>query len=269
MATRFVGRDRLHLAFNFDFLRQPWLPRTALQSIRRYHAALPADAWPCWVLGNHDVDRFPTRHGGGPYADARTKVAATLLLTLRGTPFIYYGEELGMQNAYIPPDEIQDPPGRRYWPFYGGRDPERTPMQWEGGPNAGFTSGAPWLRVHDDFADRNVAAQDADPESVLNFYRRLLELRRGSAALRAGAFQPLVKRPVEALAYLRQSPGQSILVALNFFGWDVALTLDEPPATHHWRLLLSSLPGEHRRAQDGRLALGPFEACLLEAEADY
>jgi alpha-glucosidase len=217
------------------------------------------------VLGNHDVDRFPTRFGGGPYSDARTKVAAALLLTQRGTPFIYYGDEIGMQNAYIPRDEIQDPPGKRYWPIYRGRDPERTPMQWDAGPDAGFTTGTSWLRVHDDYPSRNVAAQAADPESVLAFYQRLLHLRRDSTAL----CRPLVRRPVESLAYLRESPGQTFLIALNFFGWEVTLALDDPLPTARWRLRLSSLTGDHPRVRGNRIALGAFEACLLEAEPDH
>jgi len=266
MAVRYVGPHKMHLAFNFDFLRQPWLPRAFQQAVQRYEAALPAGAWPCYVLGNHDVDRFPTRFGGGPYADARTKVAAALLLTLRGTPFVYYGEELGLPNTRIPRDEIQDPPGRRYWPIYGGRDPERTPMPWDGGPNAGFTTGQPWLRLNADYARRNVAAQDADPASVLNFYRRLLRLRRESPALRRGTFRALARRPVEALAYLREAPGQTVLVALNFFGWENTLKLDSPLPAGAWRVRLSTVPGDQARVRGNRVTLAPFEATLLELE---
>lgn len=269
VATRYVGADKLHLAFNFDFTRCRWLPRAFQQCVLAYEAALPEGAQACYVLGNHDVSRFPTRFGGGPFSDARVKVAATLLLTLPGTPFIYYGEELGMQNTPIPRAEIQDPPGRRYWPLYPGRDPERTPMQWDASPNAGFTTGRPWLRVNRDYVRRNVAEQADDPLSVLAHYRRLLRLRKELSALQHGSLTFLMRRPVEGLAYLRQSPEQTLLVALNFFGHGIQLKLDTPLPTQHWRMRLSTAFGDHRRVRGNVLELEPFEACLLEAETDY
>jgi alpha-glucosidase len=268
MAVRYVGADKLHLAFNFDFLRQPWRPRAFQRAILDYQARLPAEAQACYVLGNHDIARFPSRFGGGPHADARTKVAAAMLLTMRGTPFVYYGEEIGMQNTPIPRAEIQDPPGQRYWPLWGGRDPERTPMQWDGEVNAGFTTGQPWLRINSDYRQRNVVAQQSDPNSVLAFWKKLLRFRRASEALRRGDFKPLFAQPTEALAYLRQSPSQTVLVALNFYGWPVHLKLDEAPPDALWKLRLTSTPGgQYERVQGRHLALAPFEACLLEAVA--
>jgi alpha-glucosidase len=266
MAVRFVGDEKLHLAFNFAFTRQPWRPRALQKAILDYADRLPDGAWPCYVLGNHDVSRFPTRFGGGPHSDARTKAAATLLLTLRGTPFIYYGEELGMQNTRLSREEIQDPPGKRYWPFFLGRDPERTPMQWDGEINAGFTNGAPWLRLNPDYRQRNVVAQQADANSVLNFYKQLLRLRKESPALRRGSFTALLKQPTEVLAYLRQTPEQTLLVALNFYGWSVNVKLDEALPEANWELRLTSTPGgPYRRALGQHLTLAPFEACVLEA----
>ncbi len=260
------GTDKLHLAFNFDFTNQPWRPRAFQDEIAKWEAALHPQAWPCYVLGNHDKPRFPSRFGGGPHSDARAKVVAAMLLTLRGTPFLYYGEEIGMQDTPIPRGEIQDPPGKKYWPLNPGRDPERTPMQWSDGPNAGFTTGRPWLRLNKDCRTRNVAAQHADPNSVLNFYRRLLRLRRESISLRRGSYQPLIERPVQGLAYLRQSPEQTLLVALNFFGFEAKLSLDVPLPAARWRLRLTSVPGERERVQDRIISLAAFEACLLEAE---
>ncbi len=169
-----------------------------------------------------------------------------------------------MQNAHIPRDEIQDPPGKRYWPVYVGRDPERTPMQWDAGPNAGFTTGRPWLRVHPDSPRRNVAAQTADPASVLSFYQALLRLRRQAPALRAGAFQPLVRRPVEAMAYLRVAPAQTMLVVLNFFGWETTLKLTTPAPAGTWPVRLSTVPGRPGHTSGSRLTLAPFEATIFE-----
>ena len=171
-----------------------------------------------------------------------------------------------MQNTPIPRDEIQDPPGKKYWPFDPGRDPARTPMPWSAEPNAGFTTGKPWLRLHKDYQTRNVAAQHADPDSVLNFYRQLLRLRRDSPALRRGNYASLIHKPVHGLAYLRQSPEQTMLVALNFFGYEAALSLDEPLPAARWRVRLTSAPGERERLRDATLHLAPFEACVLEAE---
>jgi alpha-glucosidase len=265
MAVRYTGRDKLHLAFNFDLLRQPWHPRAFQKAILDYLSLLSEDARPCFVLGNHDTDRFPTRFGGGTHSDARTKVAATLLLTQRGTPFIYYGEEIGMQNTHIPLNEIQDPPGKRYWPFYRQRDPERTPMQWNGEANAGFTSGAPWLRLNRDYHERNVTTQQADPNSVLNFYKLLLKLRKESIALRQGSFKTLIEQPTKALAYLRQAPEQALLVALNFYHRSVKVKIDETLPEANWELRLTSTPGDkHPRLLGSQLSLAPFEACVLE-----
>ncbi len=268
LAARYCGdgADQLHLAFNFEFTRQPWLPRAFQQSILRWEAALHSGAWPCQVLSNHDVDRHVTRFGGGPHGDARAKVAAAMLLTLRGTPFLYSGEELGLRNTPIPRAEIQDPPGKKYWPFYGGRDPERSPMPWNGGRGAGFTAGQPWLRLGPDYARRNVDAQQTDPDSVFNFYRQLLSLRRASPALRRGSYHPLLHHPVTALAYLRECPEQTMLVALNFFGWEANVEVDESLGGKGWRLRLSSASGEHARVRGNTLHLAPFEACVLEAE---
>ena len=265
MAVRYAGPGRLHLAFNFEFTRQPWRPRAFLEAIRRYEAGLAAGAWPCYVLGNHDLARFPSRFGGGPASDARARVAAALLLTLRGTPFVYYGEELGLPDARLARRDLRDPVGKRYWPFHPGRDPARTPMQWDASAQAGFTTGRPWLPVQPDYARRNVAAQTADPGSVLNFFRGLLRLRREMPALQRGTFQPLTARPVHVLAYLRQPAQQPALVALNFFGWPVDVRLDPAPPEAAWVLRLTSAPGPHRRIQGRHLTLAPFEACVLEA----
>jgi alpha-glucosidase len=268
LAARYCGNgtDQLSLAFNFEFANQRWLPRAFQESILQWEAALHSSAWPCYVLGNHDLPRHVTRFGAGPASDARAKVAAALLLTLRGTPFLYYGEELGLASTPIPRAEIQDPPGKKYWPIYTGRDPARTPMPWNAGPQAGFTTGRPWLRLNADYAQRNVAAQQADPASVFNFYRELLSLRRTAPALQRGRFHPLLHRPVTAMAYLREHPEQTLLVALNFFGWPAKVTVDESLLGKRWRLRVTSTPGDYARVEGNTLHLAPFEACILEAE---
>jgi alpha-glucosidase len=198
----------IQVPFNFELLTAAWEARGIAGYIDRYLAALPAGGWPNWVLGNHDVSRVASRVG-----PAQARVAAMLLLTLPGTPILYQGDELGLGDVPIPPDQVMDPvarlmPGR-------GRDPERTPMPWEGGPGAGFTTGRPWLPLGDDNRARNVAAQRGDPASMLTLHRRLLRLRRSAPALHAGAYDP-VEGGGDVLAYLRSAPGGArYLVVLN------------------------------------------------------
>ncbi|MBI3242217.1 MAG: alpha-glucosidase [Chloroflexi bacterium] len=255
----YLGRDQLHMAFNFEFTHQPWLPRAFQQSIMKWDAALgpDGDKWPCYVLSNHDNPRHVTRHGGGPFALARAKVAATLLLTLRGTPFLYYGEELGMPSPRLARKDLVDPPSKKYWPFFD-RDSARTPMQWDDSPNAGFTSGKPWLPVGPSYKTLNVAAQKTDPHSVLNFYRALLRLRRQSPALRRGRYRLLAERPVNAMTYLRETEEQTMLVALNFFGHHTTA----PVPAGKWRRVLSTHIGGDPGVSE--ITLAPFEASLFE-----
>lgn len=260
------GADELHLAFNFAFLRCPWDAGAFQRVIEAWERALPPGAWPCYVLSNHDVVRHYSRYAAGRFSDARAKVAAALLLTLRGTPFLYYGEEIGMRQGRIPRSELLDPPGKRYWPFYKGRDGCRTPMQWDDGPNAGFTTGKPWLRVNPDYRQVNVAAQSRDPDSVLSFYRRLIWLRKATPALRRGSYLALIQRPVGQLAYLRQTADQAVLVCLNFFSRPATVELDPArlPATR-WRLLLSSTPREADIVHGSHIRLAPYEAAIFVA----
>jgi alpha-glucosidase len=258
LVTRYAGQDRLHLVFNFAFMNQAWLPRAFQQNVLKWEKALGPDAWQGYVLSNHDTPRHVTRHGEGPFARARAKVAAAMLLTLRGTPFLYYGEELGMPSTRISRSQLVDPPSKRYWPFYN-RDGARTPMQWDDSPNAGFTTGKPWLPLGAAYQTLNVAAQQADPDSLLNFYRALIRLRKESPALQRGAFRPLIERPVAAMAYLREADSQTMLVALNFFGHPVEV----PAPPGRWTLRLSTHP--RPAAPDRTFTLAPFEASLYEA----
>jgi alpha-glucosidase len=197
----------LQLPFNFALITVPWSAAPIASAIARYEALLPAGAWPNWVLGNHDRSRIASRVG---YAQAR--VAAMLLLTLRGTPTLYYGDELGMRDADIPPAAMRDPEGLR-----GGksRDPERTPMRWDGSENGGFTTGQPWLPMGDDVATINVVAERLDAGSMLELHRRLLALRRAEPALSVGDWAHITAEG-DLLAYERRAAnGARFVVALN------------------------------------------------------
>jgi glycosidase len=209
--------DELHMAFNFDLLYRRWSARAFRESIKRWYAALPAGAWPNMTFSNHDqprhIWRFRTRSAAE--TEARARVAAALLLTLRGTPFVYYGEELGMTQAKLAREELRDPLGVKTWPLALGRDGERTPMQWSSAPSAGFTSGLPWLPVNPDYIGRNVAAEEADPMSLLSWYRQLIALRKGSAALTSGDIEFLDGDDGAILSYVRTFNGERVVVALN------------------------------------------------------
>ncbi|HEX2883847.1 MAG TPA: alpha-amylase family glycosyl hydrolase [Candidatus Limnocylindria bacterium] len=201
--------DGAHLPFNFHLISTPWTARDIEVVIDRYEGALPAHAWPNWVLGNPDQSRVASRIGA-----AQARVAAVLLLTLRGTPTIYYGDEIGMHDVEVPPERSVDVrernvPGRGF-----GRDPQRTPMQWDGSPSGGFTTGQPWLPLPADVAMLNVGAQRDDPSSMLSLHRRLLELRRSEPALSVGDYAPLAATG-SVLAYERRHEDRRVGVVLN------------------------------------------------------
>ena len=217
--------DEANLPFNFQLLQAAWTAEEIGRIVRDYEAALPPGAWPNWVLSNHDRHRIASRIG-----PAQARNAAVLLLTLRGTPTIYYGDELGLEQVSIPPDQVQDP-WEKNEPGLGlGRDPCRTPMPWDASLNAGFSEGRPWLPLNADWATRNVAAERADPASMLNLYRDLLTLRRSSPALGLGDY---VETAVQdgVLAYERRTGTERMLVALNFTHEPQAVKL---PAAAGW-----------------------------------
>ena len=248
MAYYGVDLGGFHLPFNFELIFTHWQPGAIAALVAAYEAALPPGAWPNWVLGNHDRLRVASRIG-----PAQARVAAMLLLTLRGTPTIYQGEELGMENVPIPPDRVRDPWERNVPGF--GRDAVRTPMPWTAGRNGGFTEGEPWLPLGADPGTLNVAAQEADPRSMLSLYRPLLRLRRSEPALSVGAHSP-VAATEKVLAYERHHAGRRLLVALN-----MSEEAGEVPADGA-AILLSTHLDRSGEAATGRLLLRPNEGCV-------
>ncbi len=235
--VRYYGEhgDELHLPFNFRLMDgMTWNAQQMRAVVDSLEAALPDFAWPNYVLGNHDRTRLATRFGG----EAQARVAAMLLLTLRGTPTIYYGEEIGMEDVPIPPDKIQDPQGINLGPERT-RDVCRTPMQWDAGPNAGFSPAGveTWLPIAADYVTRNVAALSADPHSILTLYKRLLRLRRATPALYGGSYRPLDVEPDNVYVYLRKADAQRYLIALNFATEPRTLAI---PGETGGRILLST-----------------------------
>ncbi len=256
--ARYYGHgDELHLAFNFSFSFSPWSADAFREQVALFERALPPEAWPDLVLSSHDASRHASRYDHPELGEARARLAALMLLTLRGTPFLYYGEEIGMRDVPIPAAAIRDPVARNVHPAFG-RDPERTPMQWEPGPGAGFTSGEPWLPIAADADARNVARQRADPASLLHLYRSLLSLRRSSPALRAGAY---VEReaPSDVFVFERRAGAERALVALNFADQGRSVRLGGGRV----RAGLLTRFGADLPAMADELALGPCEGAVL------
>jgi alpha-glucosidase len=253
MMTYYGSKERpeLHLPWNLQLSVIPWGARAVGDWIEAYHGALPEGAWPNWAIGTHDASRIVSRAGA-----AQARVAAMLLLTLRGTPTVYYGDEIGMHDVEIPRGEIVDP-REMLTPYLGlGRDPARTPMQWSEEPNAGFTTGKPWLPIAPDAGEVNVHVETDDPRSMLTLHRRLLALRRETPALISGGYAA-VRRDDGVLVYAREVEGGRVTVALNF---------TKEPRTIEMQgtvLLSTHLDREGDRAE-GTLELRPDEGIIVQ-----
>ena len=208
----YYGKDNTgaHLPFNFQLVVLPWDAKAIFSAINKYEGVLPENGWPNWVLGNHDNSRIATRIG-----DEQARIAAMLLLTLRGTPTIYYGDEIGMEDVLIPQEQAHDPQEKNMPDLGLGRDPERTPMQWDATAGAGFSSDAtPWLPLADDYEKVNVQVAQKDTASMLSLYRKLIALRQSEAALNAGHYEPVGSKS-NMFAYLRLFEDIRFLIVLN------------------------------------------------------
>jgi len=276
MLRRYCGEasDGLHLVFLFATMRTRFSGRAVRALIEEIEHGFPEPFSPTYVFGNHDRPRFMHRIGG--HRD-KAKLVAMLQLTVRGVPFIYYGEEIGMENHDIPLHEGLDPVATRYgfvpqW-LVGtfrkrgillNRDECRTPMQWDDGPNAGFSSVTPWLPVHPKSQGANVAAQERDPESLLHCYRGLLALRRESRALQEGSLEWIdsPRLPADVVAYRRVNAGgprpESAEVFLNFSGRPIPLELEGRAG----RQLFSNKVCE-RAAAPQHYVLSPYEGVVV------
>ncbi len=233
-----------HLPFNFALVTARWDAASIRAAIDDYEGALPAGAWPNWVLGNHDQPRVATRVGA-----AQARVAAMLLLTLRGTPTIYYGDELGLPDAEVPPARVVD---------VAGRDPERSPMPWSATrPNAGFSGATPWLPLVAGAAGLSVEAQRDDDGSMLSLHRRLLAARRASPALHAGSLE-LIDAPAGVVAFDRRHAGEVVRVLLNLAGAPVAAPVDGD-----WTCLAGTHPGRDGASVRGTVVLDGDEGLVL------
>jgi len=207
----------VHLPFNFQLIEQPWDAHRLGDVIAAYDASVPAHGWPNWVMGSHDAPRIAGRIG-----EAQARVAAMLLLTLRGTPTLYQGDEIGIGRVEIPATRARDPQELRQPGIGIGRDPSRTPMPWDGSPDAAFSTAEPWLPLNPDWRTRNVAAQEHDPGSMLHLYRKLLALRRDRPALALGSWHAL-EAPSGVIAYERRHGDERLTVLLNLTAGRIAI----------------------------------------------
>ena len=264
-----TGTDELHEVFDFRPLRSLWRADLFRRLILESDRTVPRGGWPPIVFSNHDQSRHIDRYGKGGDPIRRARAAALLLFTLRGTPFLYYGEELGLRDGRLRRSELRDPYTIRYWPWKKGRDPARTPMPWDDSPQAGFTTGTPWLPLSSEWRQTNVSCERANSASMLSLYRRLIRLKKGSRALTAGTYEPLEGRPNECLLYQRvfrgEGQAETMLIAVNFS--PRAMTVAIPTLGHTGTLVLSTDPqrGDERWNTD-RFRLGPDEGIVVRLE---
>jgi alpha-glucosidase len=254
----YYGHDLtgLHLPFNFSLLSAAWHPQSLARLVEEYEAALPPDSWPNWVLGNHDRARIASRVGA-----AQGRIAAMLLLTLRGTPTIYYGDEIGMQDVEIPRERIRDAVEKNV-PYCGlGRDGCRTPMQWDTTRYAGFSEHGPWLPLSESAQHENVENQRRDRTSFLSLYRGLIALRRSEPALRLGAYRTIYARE-DAWLYVRERGDERILVALNMGSEPTAVAFTSGPIVG--RLLISTYLDRDDEDARGSIDLRSHEGVVVK-----
>jgi alpha-glucosidase len=253
-----LSGNELHMPFNFRLMKEPWEAQAVHRSVDDLESVLPKFAWPNYVLGNHDQKRLASRIGG----QAQARLAAVLLLTLRGTPTLYYGDELGMEDGVIPPENIKDPQGINLGAKHS-RDACRTPMQWEAKPNAGFCAEGvnPWLPVSGDYATRNVEVQSVNPTSILNLYRRLLALRRSSQALQHGSYCSLDGFAKECFVYLRKADDEQKMMALNFSQTEQTVSIQDFASSA--KILLSTHLDREECINLRYLRLRPYEGCII------
>lgn len=251
--------DEFHLPFNFGLLRAPWEASAIRTVVDSVEGALPTGAWPNWVMGNHDEHRIATRLGR-----EGARLAMLLLLTLRGTPTTYYGDEIAMTDVPIGPDQARDPWGLRVQDLGLGRDPERSPMQWNAGPNAGFCpAGAqPWLPIAADYGTYNVASEQGEETSMLSFARALLALRASSDALSQGSYRPIDAVPADCYVYERRAEGEGMLVLLNFASEERSVSV---PGLRGTVAASTACDRQGEQVQD-RMILRADEGCVVRLD---
>ncbi len=255
MAEYTEGGDKLHMAYSFNLLTPEFTAAHIRKQVEEFNERVK-DGWASWSVGNHDAVRVMTRWGGPDATPALAKLVLAMQLSLKGTPCLYQGDELALVEADVPYELLQDPYGITFWPEFKGRDGCRTPMPWTGeAPNAGFTTGKPWLPVAEPHLAANVAQQDKDPQSMLNFQRRFIAWRRSMPQLTRGEID-FFDAPEPVLALRRHADGMnSVLAAFNLS--DREVSFDWPETAGASVLDTHGLPGQ---AAGGKVILPPYGA---------
>jgi len=246
----------LHAPFNFNLMTLPWNGKSFKKFVDAFEEKLGPHDWPNYVMGNHDRSRVASRLG-----QEKARLAAMLQFTLRGMPFIYYGDELGMEDVKIPADKIVDPWGKNVQGFNVGRDPERTPMQWNTNVHAGFTDTDPWLPVASDYKKRNVETALQDPDSMLSFYKDLIHSRTKSPALLTGSYIPLESGNENVFAFGRECASEKLLIAINFSGKEQRATM---PVKGLMLCTTCSDENVKKEVSATELTLKPFQGLIIK-----
>ena len=261
--SQYYGKGNNELQLPMDFLFTMVNKLSPAEFRKQIAAVDAASGWPTFVISNHDIARSYDRYGDGQHNDQIAKLMAALYLTLRGTPIIYYGEEIGMKTTPpTRPEDVKDPIGRKGWPKEKGRDGERTPMQWDNSENAGFSSGNPWLPVPSTYRTHNVANESKDPSSVLEFYKRVLKLRRTHEALMYGSYKAMNATDAKVLSYLRLYKNQAVVVALNMA--DTPQTVNLGVQSSGFKSAKSLLATGTPAVQQGKVSIGPYGVFIGE-----
>jgi alpha-glucosidase len=261
--NKYYGQKNDELQLPMDFLFTTVNKLSPAEFRKQIAAVNSASGWPTFVISNHDIVRSYDRYGDGEHNDEIAKLMAGLYLTLRGTPIMYYGEEIGMKTT--PPtrkEDVKDPIGRTGWPAEKGRDGERTPMQWDESVNGGFSQTAPWLPVPSTYKTHNVADELKDANSVLGFYKKVLKLRHTSKALLDGSYVPLNENDQNVLSYLRAYKDQVVLVALNMSGAEQKVNFEM--SKHGFTSTKGLVATEKSSAKGDVVTLAPYGVFIAE-----
>ncbi len=255
--------DELHMNFYFELANCRWKAGAFRRCIERWERNLPENAWPAQTFSNHDLVRAISRYDHGGNGDKRARLLMLILLTLRGTPFIYYGEEIAMKEVKLAKNQLKDPVGVKWYPVHRGRDGCRTPMQRDDSNYAGFSNSAPWLPVGSELSRRSVAAQQNDPNSQFSLVRELIRLRKSLPALLEGSYSSVTEGvSADCFCYLRETDQQKIMVCVNFsFRRQNA---DPGSLNGESRIIFSTEPERELEIINFPLTLEPGEGCIID-----
>jgi len=264
-ASYLNNKKGLNLTFDFSLIFKKWGAKSYYKYLENWYNNIPKKSWPCNVLSNHDLNRAFNRGLFDIKNEEKAKISAVFILTIKGTPFIYYGDEIGMINGKIKKSEIKDPLGKKYWPFYKGRDKSRTPMQWNSEYYSGFTCSKPWLPINHDFKEKNVENQKSQEKSILALYISIIKLRKKYPSLSMGSFIPLHKGENGIISYYRVYKNEKLFVILNFTNKNKKININSS--------LKNILYSTHREISTidslSKFLVFPYEAIILNSNEAF